>query len=250
MPTSIPAKEPTEDISPLRPLLQLVLLMVAGVLGAVATLVLLPGLLPGLAASLLGTAPKAFWYLARASGFVAYLLLWLSVVFGLAVSSKLVRLWKGGPAAVDLHQFVTWLAIVVSGFHGLILLGDRFINASLGQVLVPFAYVNYRPFWVGLGQIGFYVAVLVAASFYARPRMSYRTWRTVHYASFAVYLLLTLHGALAGTDSTLLGVKLMYVLTGFSVYFLTVFRIFQAVRPARSPLDVKAQSPARPRSAR
>lgn len=244
------AKEPTEDRTPMRPLLQFALLLVAGLLGAVAALVLLPTLLPGLTSSLLGTAPKAFWYLARASGFVAYLLLWLSVVFGLTVSSKLVRLWKGGPAAVDLHQFVTWLAIVVAVFHGLILLGDRFINATLGQVLVPFTYVNYRPFWVGLGQIGFYVAVLVAASFYARPRMSYRTWRTVHYASFAVYLMLTLHGALAGTDSVLLGVKLMYVVTGFSVYFLTVYRILQAVKPARSPVDVKAQPLARTRSAR
>lgn len=250
MPATTTVKEPAGTPTPAPPILWLSLLIAAGAIGAVAALALLPDLLPGLAGSLLGTAPKAYWLLARASGFVAYLLLWLSVVFGLAVSSKLVRLWRGGPAAVDLHQFVTWLAIVVSVFHGLILLGDHFINASLGQVLVPFFYVNYRPIWVGLGQIGFYAATLVAASFYARPRMSYSAWRTVHYASFAVYLMLTVHGALAGTDSVLLSVKLMYFVTGFTVYFLTVFRILQAVKPARAPLDVHAQSPARTRSAR
>src|SRR5581483_644301 len=69
------------------------LLLVGAALGALlAAVVALPAL-PALASSLLGSSPKAYWYLARAAGFVAYLLIWLSVVVGLLITGKLARLW-------------------------------------------------------------------------------------------------------------------------------------------------------------
>src|SRR5437016_4936057 len=114
---------------------ELILMMFAVAGGAIAGAVLLPAWLPGLTTSLLGTEPKAFWYLARASGVVAYLLLWLTLVFGLVVSNKMARLWNGGPTAVELHQFVTWIAIAFSMFHALILMGDHYIQSNLQQVL-------------------------------------------------------------------------------------------------------------------
>jgi predicted ferric reductase len=188
----------------------------------------MPMWLPGLASSLLGDQPKAYWYLARASGFVAFVALWLSVALGLIITNKMARLWNGGPTAVEMHQFTTWLAVGLTVFHAFILLGDQYIQSTPSQVLMPFGYINYKPEWVGVGQIAFYLTVVVAASFYFRKRMGYRTWRTLHYTSFVVYLLITLHGVLAGTDSAaLMGV---YLALGAGIYLLTMHRIFQSIK--------------------
>jgi len=219
----------------------LMLLAVAG--GTLAAALFLPLWLPGLTKSLLGAEPKAFWYLSRASGFVAYLVLWLSVAFGLIVSNRMARLWNGGPALVDLHQFTTWLAVGLTMFHALILLGDRYIQSTVPQVVVPFAYANYKPDWVGLGQLAFYLVIVIAASFYVRKQIGYRAWRLLHYTSFVVYLLITVHGIFSGTDTR--DIIWVYVGSGAAIYFLTSYRVLQSVksRPAtpgpRAPRQTK-----------
>src|SRR5690606_37988578 len=85
------------------PVFFLLLLATGG--GVLITTLLLPGWAPGLVNSLLGSQPKAYWYLARASALVAYAWLWLSMVFGLGITNRMARLWPGGPAALDLHQY-------------------------------------------------------------------------------------------------------------------------------------------------
>ncbi|MFN8474933.1 MAG: hypothetical protein U0822_22285 [Anaerolineae bacterium] len=194
-----------------------------------------------LIASFTGAAPMGYWYLSRGAAIVAYLLMWLSVVFGLMITNKLGRKWPGGLATVDLHQFVSLLALAFAAFHGLILLGDQYIGYSLAQILVPFTSTDYRPLWVGLGQIGLYVAALVSFSFYVRQYIGHRAWRALHYSSFAVYVMVTLHGLMSGTDSTNLAVRLMYALTAASVVALTAYRIkvtrAQRARRARPALQ-------------
>lgn len=190
-----------------------------------------------LAASLSGPMPMAPWYLSRGAAFVAYLLMWLSVVFGLMITNKLGRKWPGGLATVDLHQFASLLGLAFAAFHGLILLGDQYIGYSLAQILVPFASSDYRPVWVGLGQIGLYVAALVTLSFYVRQAIGHRVWRALHYSTFAAYVMVTLHGLMSGADSSNLAVRLMYALTAASVVALTAYRIkvTRAQRRRRAP---------------
>jgi len=185
-----PVREPNDNLA-----------VAAGVLGALVIFVLVLRSLPVLAASLSGSEPRAYWYLSRASGITAYGLLWLSIVLGLSLSNRLARVWPGGPTAADLHQFTGFLALGFAAVHGLVLLGDQYIGYTLAQILLPFIGTGYRPLWVGLGQIGFYLAALVAFSVYLRGAVGYRAWRIIHYGSFAVYLLATVHALGAGTDS-------------------------------------------------
>lgn len=212
-----------------------VLLLVGAALGALLAAVVAPRWVPGLAESFLGQSPKAYWYLSRASGLVAYLLLWLSVVLGLAVTNRLARLWSDGPTVVDLHQFASLLSLAFSVFHALILLGDRYVGYTLAQLAVPFTSLEYRPVWVGLGQLAFYLALPVAFSFYVRRAIGVRAWRLVHYASFAVFVASAAHGLAAGTDTTALPVAAFYGVTAASVFLLTVARVLVAlpIRPAR-----------------
>jgi predicted ferric reductase len=209
----------------------------AGVMfGAAAGVALLPGWLPALNASIQSLDPKAYWYLSRAAGFGAFGLLWLSMVFGLLITNRMARLWPGGFTAFDLHQYTSLLGLALTAFHGLVLLGDRYINYNLPQLLIPFGSVNYRQAWVGLGQIGFYALVLTTLSFYARRSLGPRGWRIVHGVGYAGFIFALLHGLLSGTDSSAAPVLLFYWFTGVSTLALTIYRILvgQLSRGARS----------------
>jgi predicted ferric reductase len=225
MPTNVSAQQEFEETLPVMELQSVIVLLLATIGGAFAAVVLLPSWLPGLSASLISDEPKAFWYLSRTSALVAYGLTWLSVALGLLVTNKLARVWPGGPMAVDVHQFASLLGLAFALFHVLILMGDRYTNYTFGQLFIPFASVNYRLQWVGLGQIAFYLIPPVAFSFYARKLIGYRAWRTLHYLSFVTFALVLTHALFSGTDSTMDFIRTMYGITGGSVLFLTVYRV-------------------------
>lgn len=235
-----------EQLPPAMALHTLALLLLAVVLGACTAVVILPAWLPGLAASLLGPEPQAYWHLARASAFVAYGLLWLAMLLGLLITSRTARLWPGGPVAFDLHQHASLLGLAFALFHGLILLGDAYIGFSLSAVVVPFAS-DYAPLWVGLGQLSFYLLALVGLSFYVRQRIGRKAWRALHLASFAVFVLALLHGIGSGSDSSAGWAAAFYWVSGGSILFLTVYRILVSLgqrKPQRAARVGQTQSAA------
>jgi predicted ferric reductase len=233
--TAAPAPAPNDTLT-----------VAAGVLGGLVVFILVLNWLPPLAASLTGPEPRAYWYLSRAAGITAYGLIWLSVVLGLSLSNRLARIWPGGPTAADLHQFTGFLALGFAAAHGVVLLGDRYIGFTLAQILVPFTGAGYRPFWVGLGQIGFYLAVLVAFSVYLRGAIGYRTWRLLHYGSFGVYLLATFHALGAGTDSTAALALPLYLAGAAAVCLLTVRRILMGDAVPSQPGTARGPGSGRP----
>ena len=222
---AIPLEPPEPTFS-----LDTVLVLLAGTaIGTVLAAVVIPNLVPDLAASLLGDQPKAFWYLSRSSGIVAYLALWLAMVLGLSLTNRFARLWAGGPAVADVHQFSSLLALVLVVFHVVILLGDRYAEYRVEQLLIPFTAWQHEPIWVGLGQIALYLALLVTFTSYARRTIGVRAWRLIHYTSFGVFVLVLAHGIGAGTDSSSGVMLAVYLLTGCSVVFLMAYRILMAL---------------------
>jgi predicted ferric reductase len=208
-------------------------MLLAVLAGVFLAVVAVPRWAPELAATLFGTAPKAYWYLSRSSAFAAYGLLWASMAVGIMISNKMARMWPGGPTAFDIHQFTGLLGLNIGLFHALILLGDRFIDYRLAQILLPFGSVNYRPTAVGLGQVGFYALIVVSLTFYVRRWIGHRLWRVVHYVSFAAFLLTMVHGLLAGTDSGSALAILAYAASGISLLFLSIYRVLMVLFPAR-----------------
>jgi predicted ferric reductase len=207
----------------------LVMLM-AVVIGAFAAIVVLPSWLPALTASLSGESPKVYWHLSRSMAFVAFGLLWLSIVFGLLISSKLSSLWPGGLTAFELHQHTGLLGLAFALFHGLILLGDHYMGYTLVQILVPFTSTNYRPQSVGLGQVGLYLMMLVGLSVYVRQWIGKRMWRLIHFLSFMLFGLALIHGLGSGTDSSAVWAQGLYGFSGISVLGLLVYRILKTLR--------------------
>jgi methionine sulfoxide reductase heme-binding subunit len=184
---------------------------------------------------------QALWYVTRAAGLVAYLLFWLSTVWGLAVSSKIFDPVLQRFFTHDMHQFISLLAIGFIILHVVVLLADRYMPFSVAQILVPFI-APYRPVWVGLGVIGLYLTLLVSITFYIRQRIGYRTFHVIHLASFAAYILALVHGWMSGTDSTLGMTQAMYAVSALAVIFLLVYRILILVFPYRPSRPIQPRS--------
>ena len=178
------------------------------------------------------SSSQTMWYVTRAAGLLSYLLLWLSTVWGLSVTNKIMDPVLHRAFTYDFHQFLSLLAIGFIFLHVGVLLADKYLPFSVAQILVPFA-APYRPVWVGLGQIGLYLTLLVSITFYIRKWIGQKTFRLIHLVSYLAFIAAAVHGLLAGTDSPLLAVQAMYAATALSVLFLTVYRILMSAQTKR-----------------
>ena len=165
---------------------------------------------------------QIWWYVTRASGIIAYLLLWVSTILGLAVTSKYLDGMLDRLFSYDFHEFISLLSLAFTLVHVLVLILDHYLPYSIVQILVPFIS-PYRPFWVGVGVIAFYIILLVTVTFYLRNRIGTHTFRAIHVLSLLGYIGVTLHGYYAGTDTALPSMQILYKLSGLAVLFLTVY---------------------------
>jgi len=175
---------------------------------------------------------QSFWYLSRSAGFVAYLLLWGSVVWGLLLSSKIAKGAARPAALLDAHQFLSGVGLGFGFFHSLILMGDRYLAFPLAAVLLPFGG-TYEPWLVAAGQIGLWLSALLVVTFYVRRWIGQKAWRWIHFSSFLAFWAVVYHGAALGTESALPWVQLFYLLTGGAVFFLTTYRMLTGRQPAK-----------------
>ena len=163
---------------------------------------------------------QIWWFATRAAGLIAYLLLWFSTVWGLAVPSKLVAPLLEQTYTFDFHQFISLLSIAFTVLHIVVLLVDQYLPFTIWQILVPFL-APYRPFWIGIGVISFYTILLVTITFYLRKHIGMTAFRSIHELSLVGYLGATLHGLFAGTDGSLPGMQIIYLGGGLVVAILT-----------------------------
>jgi predicted ferric reductase len=165
---------------------------------------------------------QAWWYVTRAAGLTSYFLLWLSMVWGMAISTKFFHPTVDGTYSYDFHEFLSLLGLGFVLLHVVVLMFDQFLPFSIWQIMVPFID-TYRPLWVGLGIIGFYLSLLVTVTFYLRKIIGAQAFRRIHTLSLVGYLGATLHGLFAGTDSALAVAKLLYGGTFLVILFLTIY---------------------------
>lgn len=183
------------------------------------------------------TADPTLWYVTRAAAVSAYVLLLVAVDLGMLRSMARELSVRVSWLLDELHQFISLLAAAFVALHLLALLFDPFIRFSPLNLLLPLGQ-PYKPLPVDLGVLALYALAVVLASSWLRRRMSQRTWRGLHYASFAVFFLVTLHGLLAGSDAAQPWMHALYVGAAASVLFLVVARIFAQPRerPAATPV--------------
>ena len=163
------------------------------------------------------------WYVARAGGILAYLLLTGSVVLGLLLSGR-ARLPRWPRFALeDVHRFVGLLAGMFIVIHVGALFVDGYMPFSLRQLLVPGAD-SYRPVSVAFGIVAAELLAALALTNRYRHALPHRFWRRAHYLNFAVWLLALVHGIAAGSDRATVCALALYIGTASAVAGLTAGR--------------------------
>jgi sulfoxide reductase heme-binding subunit YedZ len=176
------------------------------------------------------TKDPTFWILARASGLTAYALLTLSMLAGLTVKSRPFGRAVRPASATDVHRFLSLLALGAIAVHGLALVLDQAVRIPLAALLLP-GVAQYRPLATGFGVVSAELAALVIVSFPLRRRIGARTWRRLHWLTYAAFVLATAHGLAAGTDSAQPWAFALYLGAVGAVAFATVWRVL--VRPSK-----------------
>jgi predicted ferric reductase len=172
-------------------------------------------------------ATQLWWYTARSTGIVAWVLLTGAVLWGLALSTKVLRGRPRPNWILDLHRFVGGLATIFVLLHIVALLLDTYVTFNLIDVLVPMAS-KWRPGAVAWGIAGFYLLLAVELTSLARKRLSKKVWRAVHYASFPLFAVVTLHALTAGTDRHTFLLRWGVLLADVLVGGLTFWRVNRA----------------------
>ena len=147
------------------------------------------------------TTDPTFWILARASGLLAYGLLTASILAGLVLKARPFGTALKPATVTDLHRFLALLGLGAVTVHGLALVLDRAVPISIADLLVP-GIAPYRPLWTGVGVLAAELMLVVYSSFALRRRIGVRNWRRLHWATYLIFALATVHGLAAGTDSS------------------------------------------------
>jgi hypothetical protein len=150
--------------------------------------------------------PQLTWYVARASGLVAWALVTASIVWGLALSTRLVRR-RGAPAwLLDLHRYLGTLSVVFVAVHLGALWADSYVHFAWRELFVPMAS-PWRPGAVTWGIVATYLLVAVEVTSWMMRRLSRRLWHAVHLSSLGLFLAATWHGFAAGADASQTAVR-------------------------------------------
>ena len=146
------------------------------------------------------TSTTPLWYLTRATGLVALVLLTLNMACGLLTSVRCQRQAWPRFVTIGLHRNIALLALAFTVLHIITTLADSFVPIKVQDVFIPFISA-YRPLWLSLGAIAFDLMLALAITSLLRTRMSYWSWRLVHWSAYLCWPVAVLHGLGAGIDT-------------------------------------------------
>ena len=176
--------------------------------------------------------PQLWWDVARATGVVGWALLAATVIWGLLLSTRLVR-GRATPAwLLDMHRFLGGAAVIFTSLHLTGLVADTYVHFGAADLLVPFAS-SWRPGAVALGVVSLYLLVTIELTSLLVRHLPRPVWRKIHLTSFGLFWAATYHFILAGTDAGHPLARWGINLTAATVVFLTLMRILAPGRRSR-----------------
>lgn len=168
-----------------------------------------------------------WWYTARSSGIVAWAMLTASVLVGLALSTRAFGRRPRANWLLDLHRYMGGAAVVFTAIHMATLVADNYVHFGVTELLVPFTS-SYKPSAVAWGVVAFYLLLAVEITSLLRRQLPNRAWRRVHYLSFPLYVMATIHTVTAGTDRGTSLLRAALIAATLVIAGLTALRTYQA----------------------
>jgi DMSO/TMAO reductase YedYZ heme-binding membrane subunit len=183
--------------------------------------------------------PQFWWYITRASGLVAWLMLTASVIWGVVLSTKAFPEQRRPAWLLDLHRWLGGLAVVFVAIHIGALVADDYTHFVLGDLTVPFRS-DWKPGAVALGVVAAWFLVAIELTSLAMHRLPKKWWRALHLGSYLTFWLTSLHGAFAGSDRTALLYQVTAVCSIVAVAWAVMYRVAnrrssRTGRASRSP---------------
>ncbi|NVM98271.1 iron reductase [Arthrobacter sp. SDTb3-6] len=164
------------------------------------------------------------WAFARVSGLLDMVLLTGSVLLGILARSGRPLLAIPRVSVTLLHRNISLLAVVFLVFHVVPLLFDSYAQLNLVDVVVPFLG-SYKAFWQGLGTVSLDLMAAVVATALLRRRLGTRTFKAVHWLSYAMWPLAMAHSMGNGTDGTSAPVVAAAIVLGVAVLAAVAWRV-------------------------
>ena len=168
-------------------------------------------------------APSPLWFFARSAGFVTLLLLAATVTLGVALSLRLRSPRWPTFISEQLHRYLTTVVYSFLAIHVVTIWLDPFTRFSLADVLIPFVS-TYRTVWMGLGICAAELTVALGLSVHLRDLIGYRTWRVLHWGTYATFPLAFVHGIATGTDTRTWWGLAIYAVSGMAVATMVILR--------------------------
>ncbi len=148
------------------------------------------------------TGGKALWYLTRATGVVALVLLTVSVVMGVvAAVGWATERWPRF-LSQSVHRNVSLFCIGFVALHVVTTVSDGYVPIGFASAFLPF-HTPYRPIWIGLGALGFDLLLVVLVTSALRHRIGYSSWRFVHWLAYLCWPIAVFHSLGSGSDASL-----------------------------------------------
>ena len=174
------------------------------------------------------------WVILRAAGIGAYVMVFLSVAWGLISTTGALGRRISKASATTIHQFVATCGLFLLAIHLEGLLVDSFMPFGVKDVLIP-GVSTYRPVATAFGVIAMYATVFVIVTSWMRKKIGTKWWRRSHLLAVPMFVLSMVHGVFSGSDTTRPWMWWTYVATGAFVVFLVVLRGLTAgYRPERA----------------
>ena len=150
------------------------------------------------------------WYVIRGAGFVAAALVILLMLSGIGQVTGITYRFIEPIKAWAIHKAMALALLASVTIHVIFLFFDHFVSFTIPQLTIPFlSHVNNGTEFVGFalgslavtfGILATYGIIIIVASSLGWIDSHKNIWRNLHYISYAVMLLVFLHGLYSGTD--------------------------------------------------
>jgi len=174
-----------------------------------------------------------WWYLSRASGIVAMVLLVFSVLWGVMLSTRALKPHDRPAWLLEVHKWLGGTALAMTALHLIGLALDGYVDFGPSELFVPGAS-SYRTLAVAIGVVSLYVMIAVQATSYMRRWLSRRAWHRIHLLSYVLVWTTAIHAGLAGTDTVNRAYQALALLLTMIAVAATMVRILQPAREDRS----------------
>lgn len=164
-----------------------------------------------------------WWFLSRSSGIVTWALLAATTLWGIFLSTRMLKPYDRPAWLRDLHTWLGTLTLLGTGLHIAAIMADSYVQFSVKDILVPMS-ATWKPLALAWGIVSMYILLAVQISSWAMKKIPRKLWRAIHFLSYGLFATTSIHSLSAGTDRS----ALLY--QGFSIALITLVLGAVAIR--------------------